>query len=83
MLGNENKKRYELNLPTDPHFVRIYGYFKLIYEVDKNYIKIINIEPTELLNNICALENYRFFYIKKESVKDRFKVDLICKLDDK
>lgn len=87
-LGNPiGYKVYEVELPTDKDFQVIYGKCKLTYEVDFNgTIKLIKIEPTELLGIPNIRENttaYKGVIVAKNDEKSRFKIRLFSSLKEK
>lgn len=78
---NEHILKYELMLPSDPLFSKIYGDCKLIYSVypDEKTVVLETIQPEDIL--IKCSESELAFYkkamvSKKVPEKDLFKIDL-------
>lgn len=70
---------YELKLPTDAVFEKVYGSIKLYYNVYKKEKKIIMKEliPKEL-DSIDCFPSYKGVMVSKEiAAKDRFKINLL------
>ena len=91
LLSVDKKKgieKYELNLPTNNLFFKVYGKVKLIYKVYKfqNVIVLNELEPKEILMNGDKrnLILYKGVMIsKKDAQKEMFKIDLLSRLEDK
>ena len=84
---NEHILKYELMLPSDPLFSKIYGDCKLIYSVypDEKTVVLETIQPEDIL--IKCSESELAFYkkamvSKKVPEKDLFKIDLLNKSKD-
>lgn len=84
---NEYILKYELMLPSDPLFSKIYGDCKLIYSVypDEKTVVLETIQPEDIL--IKCSESELAFYkkamvSKKVPKKDLFKIDLRNKSGD-
>lgn len=84
---NEHILKYELMLPSDPLFSKIYGDCKLIYSVypDEKTVVLETIQPEDIL--IKCSESELAFYkkamvSKKVPEKNLFKIDLLNKLKD-
>lgn len=84
---NEYILKYELMLPSDPLFSKIYGDCKLIYSVypDEKTVVLETIQPEDIL--IKCSESELAFYkkamvSKKVPEKDLFKIDLLNKSKD-
>lgn len=77
---NENDGLYEIELPTDNMFARVYGKYKLIFEIIDNNIKLIELVPKDIL--LASLNGkfttYRGVVIPIENnEKYKFKIDLL------
>jgi len=84
---HEQTENYELKLPTDSLFVKVYGEVKLSYTVYKKEgtIMLKNLEPNEILMNghKSELTAYKGIMISKANAeKEMFKIDLLSKLED-
>ncbi len=84
---HEQTETYDLKLPTDNLFVRVYGEIKLSYTVYKTqHTVMLNIlEPQNILmdGHKSELTAYRGIMISKaNAAKEMFKIDLLCKLDE-
>jgi len=83
---HEQTETYDLRLPTDSLFVKVYGEVKLNYTVYKaeNTILLNNLEPKGILldGHKSELTAYRGIMISKaNAAKEMFKIDLLCKLE--
>ena len=81
--GNAN---YEVVLPTDQLFVKVYGEVKLNYTVYKNnnIVMLNNLEPKDILldGHKSELTAYKGIMISKANAqKEMFKIDLLCRLE--
>lgn len=84
---HEQTETYELKLPTDSLFVKVYGEVKLTYTAYKNEhtIMLINLEPSEILMNghKSELTAYKGIMISKANAeKEKFKIDLLSRLEN-
>lgn len=84
---HDQTETYDLKLPTDNLFVRVYGEVKLNYTVYKaQHTIMLNIlEPQNILmdGHKSELTAYRGIMISKaNAAKEMFKIDLLCKLDE-
>ena len=91
-LVSSNKKNgtetYELRLPSDKMFTKIYGPVKLIYTVHRKEETVVleNITPSDILleGHKSELTTYKGIMISKANAsKDMFKIDLLNMLQDK
>ena len=78
--------KYELKLPTDSLFVKVYGEVKLNYTVYKqnNIVMLNNLEPKDILldGHKSELTAYKGIMISKANAqKEMFKIDLLCRLE--
>ena len=83
---HEQTETYDLRLPTDSLFVKVYGEVKLNYTVNKAENKVIlnNLEPKDILldGHRSELTAYKGIMISKANVqKEMFKIDLLCRLE--
>ncbi|MBQ4263242.1 MAG: hypothetical protein IJB83_03240 [Bacilli bacterium] len=79
-------ENYDLRLPTDSLFVKVYGEVKLNYTVYKNEGTVLlnNLEPKGILldGHKSELTAYKGIMISKANAqKEMFKIDLLCKLE--
>ncbi len=91
-LVSKNKKNksetYELKLPSDSMFAQIHGDVKLIYSVykEEGIVLLDSIMPKDILleGHMSELPTYKGIMISKaNATKDKFKIDLLTKLDEK
>ena len=85
---HEQTETYDLKLPTDSLFVKVYGEVKLNYTVYKqnNIVMLNNLEPKDILldGHKSELTAYKGIMISKANAsKDMFKIDLLNMLQDK
>jgi len=77
--AKKNDNLYEIELPTDTMFSRVYGKYKLVFEIIDKNIKLIDILPREIL--LEHLKGNTIFYkgiiVSKNSYKDKYKIDLL------
>ena len=83
---HEQTETYDLRLPTDSLFVKVYGEVKLNYTVNKAENKVIlnNLEPKDILldGHRSELTAYKGIMISKANAqKEMFKIDLLCRLE--
>ena len=84
---NEYVLKYELNLPNDSMFSKVYGDCKLIYSVYPNEETVVleTIEPEDILLE-CSESELTFYKevmtSKKTPKEDMFKIDLRNKSED-
>lgn len=84
---HEQTETYELKLPADSLFIRVYGEIKLSYTVYKaqHTIMLNSLEPQKILmdGHKSELTAYRGIMISKVNAqKEMFKIDLLCKLEE-
>lgn len=84
---HEQTETYELKLPTDSLFIKVYGEVKLNYTVYKNqHTVMLNLlEPKEILiaGHKSELTAYKGIMISKaNAAKEMFKIDLLTRLED-
>ena len=85
---HEKTETYDLRLPTDSLFVKVYGEVKLNYTVYKqnNIVMLNNLEPKDILldGHRSELTAYKGIMISKANAsKDKFKIDLLNMLQGK
>ena len=83
---HEQTENYELQLPTDNLFVKVYGKVKLSYTVykDQNVVMLTGLEPKDILmdGHKSELTAYKGIMISKANAqKEMFKIDLLCRLE--
>ena len=83
---HELTETYDLRLPTDSLFVKVYGEVKLNYTVYKNnnVVMLNNLEPKEILldGHRSELTAYKGIMISKANAqKEMFKIDLLFRLE--
>ena len=85
---HEQTETYELKLPTDNLFIKVYGEVKLNYTVykDQNVVMLNTLEPKDILmdGHKSELTAYKGIMISKVNAqKEMFKIDLLCRLEGK
>ena len=83
---HDQTETYELKLPTDTLFVKVYGEVKLNYTVYKsqNTVMLNSLEPKDILmdGHKTELTAYKGIMISKANAqKEMFKIDLISRLE--
>ncbi len=83
---HEQTETYELKLPTDNLFIKVYGEVKLHYTVyrEKNTVMLNTLEPKDILmdGHKSELTAYKGIMISKANAqKEMFKIDLLCRLE--
>lgn len=84
---HEQTESYELKLPTDSLFVKVYGEVKLSYTVYKaqNTVMLNTLEPKEILmdGHKSELTAYKGIMISKANAqKEMFKIDLLSRINE-
>lgn len=85
---HDQTESYELQLPTDELFIKVYGKVKLIYTVykDQNVVMLTGLEPKDILmdGHKSELTAYKGIMISKANAqKEMFKIDLLSRLENK
>ncbi len=85
---HEQTETYELKLPTDNLFVKVYGEVKLNYTVyyAQNTVMLNLLEPKDILmdGHKSELTAYKGIMISKANAqKEMFKIDLLSRLENK
>jgi len=85
---HEQTETYELKLPTDSLFVKVYGEVKLNYTVyrGQNTVMLNWLEPKDILmdGHKSELTAYKGVMISKANAqKEMFKIDLLSRLENK
>ena len=85
---HDQTESYELQLPTDNLFIKVYGKVKLSYTVYKsqNVVMLTGLEPRNILmdGHKSELTAYKGIMISKQNAqKEMFKIDLLSRLEDK
>jgi len=80
--AKKNGSLYEIDLPTDKLFLKVYGQCKLIFTINDNNITLIKIVPEEMLkeNHRSKLSTYKGVMLSNNHHKDIFKIDLLNRL---
>ena len=83
---HDKTENYDLRLPTDSLFVKVYGEVKLNYTVYKqnNIVMLNNLEPKDILldGHRSELTAYKGIMISNANAqKEMFKIDLLCRLE--
>ncbi len=83
---HDQTETYELKLPTDNLFIKVYGEVKLNYTVYKNQntVMLNSLEPKDILmdGHKTELTAYKGIMISKANAqKEMFKIDLISRLE--
>ena len=84
---HDKTESYELQLPTDNLFVKVYGKVKLSYTVykEQNVVMLTGLEPKDILmdGHKSELTAYKGIMISKANAqKEMFKIDLLCRLEE-
>ena len=84
---HEQTETYEIKLPTDSLFLKVYGEVKLNYTVyKKQHTVMLNLlEPKDILiaGHKSELTAYKGIMISKANAeKEMFKIDLLTRLED-
>jgi hypothetical protein len=82
----EHTETYDLKLPADSLFVKVYGEVELNYTVDKecNIVMLNNLEPKDILlyAHMSELIPYKGIMISKANAqKEMLKIDILCRLE--
>ena len=85
---HDNTESYDLQLPTDSLFIKVYGKVKLSYTVykEQNVVMLTGLEPKGILmdGHKSELTAYKGIMISKANAqKEMFKIDLLSRLDEK
>ena len=88
MNKHDNTESYDLQLPTDSLFIKVYGKVKLSYTVykDHNVVMLTGLEPRGILmdGHKSELTAYKGIMISKANAqKEMFKIDLLSRLEEK
>lgn len=83
-LKQTNKKdgSYEIELPVDKLFKKVYGEIKIMFSVKNDVVILENIEPNDILIAMhdCLLPTYKG--IPYRDSKDKFKIDLVKEIEN-
>lgn len=85
---HDQTETYDLKLPTDSLFVKVYGEVKLNYTVyrGQNTVMLNSLEPKDILmdGHKSELTAYKGIMISKANAqKEMFKIDLLSRLETK
>lgn len=79
ILQRENKKdgRYELELPVDKLFEKVYGKVKILFTVKNDIVILEDIVPSEILLDMFRSELPTYKGVPYRNEKDKFKIELM------
>lgn len=79
ILQRENKKdgKYELELPVDKLFEKVYGKVKILFTVENDIVIIEDIVPGDILSAMFSRELPSYKGIPYRNEKDKFKIELM------
>lgn len=78
-LQKENKKdgQYELELPVDKLFEKVYGKLKVLFSVKNDVVILEDIVPNEILIDMFNRELPTYKGVPYRNEKDKFKIELL------
>lgn len=78
-LQKENKidGKYELELPVDKLFKKVYGKVKVLFTVKDDVVILENIEPSEMLLDMHKRDLPSYKGVPYRNEKDKFKIELM------
>ena len=78
-LQKENKidGKYELELPVDKLFEKVYGKVKVLFTVKDDVVILENIEPSEMLLDMHKRDLPSYKGVPYRTEKDKFKIELM------
>lgn len=78
-LQKENKKdgKYELELPVDKLFEKVYGKLKVLFSVKNDVVILEDIVPNEILTDMFNKELPTYKGVPYRNEKDKFKIELL------
>lgn len=78
-LQKENKKdgKYELDLPVDKLFEKVYGKLKVLFSVKNDVVILEDIVPNEILIDMFNRELPTYKGVPYRNEKDKFKIELL------
>ena len=79
ILQRENKKdgSYELELPVDKLFEKVYGKVKILFTVKNDIVILEDIVPSEILLDMFRSELPTYKGVPYRNEKDKFKIELM------
>ena len=79
ILKKDNKKDgvYELELPVNELFKKVYGDVKVLFSVKNGVVVLENITPSEMLIDMFMGDLPTYKGIPYRDSKDKFKIDLM------
>lgn len=79
ILQRENKVdgQYELELPVDKLFEKVYGKLKILFSVKNDIVILEDIVPSEILTAMFMKELPTYKGIPYRNEKDKFKIELM------
>lgn len=77
-LRKENKKdgKYELDLPVNEIFKKVYGDVKILFSVKNDVVILEDILPNEILLDMHMKELKTYKGIPYRNTRDKYKIDL-------
>lgn len=83
ILKRENKKDgvYELELPVNEVFKKVYGDVKVLFSVKNDVVILEDITPSEMLMNMFMGDLPTYKGIPYRDSKDKFKIDLVKEIE--
>ena len=78
-LKKENKidGKYELELPVDKLFKKVYGDVKVLFSVENDVVILEDIEPSMVLLDMFRRELPSYKGVPYRNEKDKFKIELM------
>ena len=81
-IQNFEEGSHELIVPTDEKFKKVYGQIILKYSIQNGVIVIENLEPSKFLLDGYMVELNYYKGIPFRHKKDKFKIDLVMKMEE-
>ena len=83
ILKKENKKDgvYELELPVNELFKKVYGAVKILFSVKNDVVVLEDITPSEMLMNMFMSDLPTYKGVPYRDSKDKFKIDLVKEIE--
>lgn len=75
--GNKIDGKYELELPVDKKFQKIYGKVRVLFTVEEDMVVLEDIEPSKMLLDMFRKELPIYKGIPYRNEKDKFKIELM------
>lgn len=79
ILQREHKVdgQYELELPVDKLFEKVYGKLKILFSVKKDVVILEDIVPSEILTAMFMKELPTYYGVPYRNERDKFKINLL------